>query len=339
MDAHRRRDLAALAAARERSLPVVLRAEAVVRACGVSPKTGSRRQADLAIRTARAFRARVEGHDEPATWKQLAADWAELGDPYESARARWREAEALLDQARGRSTRTVAREPLIAAAEGGLRAGGVAAPASRRRAVATGDAARCPSRSRRPSKAVSKPTGTAASGHGRLAGRAAASGARPARPAEALPRTASRAPAPDAETRRSWRISSPHRASRAQHDFGLSKRELEVLALIAEGRSNPEIGRQLFITRKTVAVHVSNILTKLGVSGRVEAAAAAIRLGLHRRRAEGHRRGASRRSKTQETRTHSSGFLVSALGLATSACRVMGNGDDRSAGRQRPVRS
>jgi DNA-binding NarL/FixJ family response regulator len=64
------------------------------------------------------------------------------------------------------------------------------------------------------------------------------------------------------------------------HDFGLSKRELEVLALIAEGRSNPEIGRQLFITRKTVAVHVSNILAKLGVSGRVEAAAAAIRLSL-----------------------------------------------------------
>jgi DNA-binding NarL/FixJ family response regulator len=64
------------------------------------------------------------------------------------------------------------------------------------------------------------------------------------------------------------------------HDFGLSPRELEVLALITEGRSNPEIGRQLYITRKTVAVHVSNILTKLGVSGRVEAAAAAIRLGL-----------------------------------------------------------
>jgi len=40
------------------------------------------------------------------------------------------------------------------------------------------------------------------------------------------------------------------------------------------------IGRRLFITRKTVAVHVSNILTKMGVSGRVEAAAAAIRLGM-----------------------------------------------------------
>jgi DNA-binding CsgD family transcriptional regulator len=65
-----------------------------------------------------------------------------------------------------------------------------------------------------------------------------------------------------------------------QQDFGLSKRELEVLALIVEGRSNPEIGRRLFITRKTVAVHVSSILAKLGVSGRVEAATAAIRLGM-----------------------------------------------------------
>jgi DNA-binding CsgD family transcriptional regulator len=69
----------------------------------------------------------------------------------------------------------------------------------------------------------------------------------------------------------------------APHDFGLSKRELEVLALIAEGRSNPEIGRRLFITRKTVAVHVGNILTKLDVSGRVEAAAVAIRLGITER--------------------------------------------------------
>jgi DNA-binding CsgD family transcriptional regulator len=66
----------------------------------------------------------------------------------------------------------------------------------------------------------------------------------------------------------------------AQRDFGLSRRELEVLALIVEGRSNPEIGRRLFITRKTVAVHVSSILAKLGVSGRVEAATAAIRLGM-----------------------------------------------------------
>src|SRR5450759_1227507 len=114
---------AALAAARERSLPVVLRAEAVVRACGVSPRTGSRQQAELAIRTARAYRGRMEGHDDPATWNQLSVDWAELGDPYESARARWREAEALLDQARGQSTRVGASEPLTAAAEAAFKLG------------------------------------------------------------------------------------------------------------------------------------------------------------------------------------------------------------------------
>jgi DNA-binding CsgD family transcriptional regulator len=65
-----------------------------------------------------------------------------------------------------------------------------------------------------------------------------------------------------------------------QDTFGLSPREREVLALIAEGRTNREIGERLFISQKTVGVHVGNILAKLGVSGRVEAAAVAIRLGL-----------------------------------------------------------
>ena len=62
--------------------------------------------------------------------------------------------------------------------------------------------------------------------------------------------------------------------------FGLSGREREVLDLIAEGRTNREIGQRLFISQKTVGVHVGNILAKLDVSGRVEAAAVAIRLGL-----------------------------------------------------------
>jgi ATP/maltotriose-dependent transcriptional regulator MalT len=62
--------------------------------------------------------------------------------------------------------------------------------------------------------------------------------------------------------------------------FGLTEREREVLALLAAGQSNPEIARTLFISAKTASVHVSNILAKLGVSGRVEAAAVAHRLGL-----------------------------------------------------------
>ena len=66
--------------------------------------------------------------------------------------------------------------------------------------------------------------------------------------------------------------------------FGLSNREREVLAQIAKGRTNREIGERLFISQKTVGVHVGNILGKLGVSGRVEAATVAIRLGLTERR-------------------------------------------------------
>ncbi|NDL59636.1 ATP-binding protein [Phytoactinopolyspora mesophila] len=60
---------------------------------------------------------------------------------------------------------------------------------------------------------------------------------------------------------------------------GLTAREREVLDLIAAGRSNREIGEALFISAKTASVHVSNILAKLGVSTRGEAAAVAYRAG------------------------------------------------------------
>ncbi|MBV8987216.1 MAG: AAA family ATPase [Solirubrobacterales bacterium] len=63
-------------------------------------------------------------------------------------------------------------------------------------------------------------------------------------------------------------------------ELGLSNRELEVLRLLAEGRTNRQIGERLFITPKTASAHVSHILMKLGVTNRGEAAAAAHRLGL-----------------------------------------------------------
>jgi DNA-binding NarL/FixJ family response regulator len=69
---------------------------------------------------------------------------------------------------------------------------------------------------------------------------------------------------------------------RATPAGGLTPRESEILALVAEGRSNGEIARQLFISVKTVSVHVSNILAKLGAGGRTEAAAIARRDGLLR---------------------------------------------------------
>ena len=60
----------------------------------------------------------------------------------------------------------------------------------------------------------------------------------------------------------------------------LTPREREIIALVAEGRSNGEIGKQLFISTKTVSVHVSNILGKLGAASRTEAAAVARRRNL-----------------------------------------------------------
>jgi DNA-binding NarL/FixJ family response regulator len=62
----------------------------------------------------------------------------------------------------------------------------------------------------------------------------------------------------------------------------LTAREREVLRLIAEGRSNREIGAALFISAKTASVHVSNIVGKLGVASRTEAAAVALRDGAAR---------------------------------------------------------
>jgi DNA-binding NarL/FixJ family response regulator len=66
----------------------------------------------------------------------------------------------------------------------------------------------------------------------------------------------------------------------ASDPYGLTARELEVLGLLANGRTNPQIGATLFISEKTASVHVSNILRKLAVSNRGEAAALALRKGL-----------------------------------------------------------
>ena len=70
------------------------------------------------------------------------------------------------------------------------------------------------------------------------------------------------------------------RGDAAATPLGLTARELEVLRLVAHGQSNPEIAARLFISAKTASVHVSNIMAKVGVSSRGEAAAAAHRMHL-----------------------------------------------------------
>jgi DNA-binding CsgD family transcriptional regulator len=63
------------------------------------------------------------------------------------------------------------------------------------------------------------------------------------------------------------------RPGRGEGISSLTPREREVLALVADGLTNPEIGRRLFISPKTASVHVSAILAKTGTANRAEAAA------------------------------------------------------------------
>ncbi len=75
------------------------------------------------------------------------------------------------------------------------------------------------------------------------------------------------------------RVELSPEASPAYPD-GLTQREVEVLCLIARGKSNPEIAQELFISVRTVSTHVSNILNKINAANRAEAATYASRWGL-----------------------------------------------------------
>ena len=77
------------------------------------------------------------------------------------------------------------------------------------------------------------------------------------------------------------RVLARMRESERQQQAGafrdLSKRELQVLAQVAQGKSNPQIASQISLSEKTVRNHVSAILAKLGLENRVEAATFAVR--------------------------------------------------------------
>ena len=257
-EAHERHDLPALAAIRARTPAIVEEAAAVVQRHGVSTTIGSRRTADTYLATARAYCARIDDRDDPVAWAAVAQSWGRLVAPYEMARARWREAEAHLARD-GRSGRTAARRPLLEATGIALKLG--ARPLLRqlrelgqRALIPLPDEVEALLADAAPIAAPASPPVPSAD-------------SAPGRPS-ALVLGVAGEPAVDGN---------------GHGTFGLSAREREVLRLIAQGRTNPEIGERLFITRKTVGVHVGNILAKLGVSGRVEAAAVAIRLGLTER--------------------------------------------------------
>ena len=266
-DARERRDLPALARARQRAAEVLKAAEAAVAKAGrgeddrIAPR-GRRVHRDQA----RAFHARLDGRDESTSWDALAGRWESLAIPYGVARARWRQAEAALSAGDGRPGRASARRPLLEAVRIARELG--ARPLLRELEELAG-------RARIPIPEAGSERGRAGpfDSGGRVPVMAGL------RRSDRRSGERRHGPRPAA-----WPGSSSVPARPKAAVFGLSPREREVLLLLSAGRTNREIGEHLFISQKTVGVHVGNILSKLGVSGRVEAAAVAIRLGLTDRR-------------------------------------------------------
>jgi DNA-binding CsgD family transcriptional regulator/tetratricopeptide (TPR) repeat protein len=184
--------------------------------------------------------ARASGRHDLPAWDAACAAWNALGQPYPTAYCLLHAARSLLAAAAGRTES--ARPP--GSAPGG-------APGGAARGVSASDREATAGRLRRAAEL------------------AAQLGASPL--LERITRVARQA-----------RVELPAGTTVASQParFGLTERELEVLRLVAAGRGNRDIAAELFISPKTASVHVSNILAKLGVSSRVEAAATVHRLHL-----------------------------------------------------------
>jgi len=245
--AGQRNDLAALSTARSWAAQVLADAERKVAGADVPDDAPVRRGADADLATARAYLRSLRGVDDPASWSAAADLWRAIEQPYDVARARFHEAEAILAGAPSRGARrdgrADARAPLLESVSIAVELGAVPLL---RAIVDLAERARI----ELPGAAVELAT------------------SRPAPPPEEA-----RAPVARPSGQRGPATAAPS-------TFGLSPREQGVLAEIVAGRTNREIGERLFISEKTVGVHVGNILAKLGVGGRVEAATVALRLGL-----------------------------------------------------------
>ncbi|MFC4493914.1 AAA family ATPase [Streptomyces ovatisporus] len=222
----------------------------------------------------RAELGRAHGQTDPAAWEAAADAFAAQERPYQLAQARQRWAESLLSaaaqgedghpraaRAEARAERDHARELLVAAHAEAVRLG--ARPLRL-------EVEQLAVRTRLPLQAAVRGS-TEDEGPVRTVRVAAGSDAGPASGA-----------APGARGGRGAAGGAPevHGRGQAAEAFGLTPREQDVLRLVAAGRSNRQIAEELFISPKTASVHVSNILAKLGVAGRGEAAAMAYRLRL-----------------------------------------------------------
>jgi DNA-binding NarL/FixJ family response regulator len=157
-------------------------------------------------------RARAHGEDSADEWAAVVATWDEVGQPYRSALARCRQADALL-RARSRDTASAVLRDVLDVA------------------IALG----------------AQPLETQVRALAQRARLELSVAARPHDPVAAL---------------------------------NLTPREVDVLTLLTQGRTNRQIGESLFISEKTASVHVTNLLRKLGVPNRIEAAAIGQRVGL-----------------------------------------------------------
>jgi DNA-binding CsgD family transcriptional regulator/tetratricopeptide (TPR) repeat protein len=256
-------DAGLIARARALAAAVLPAAEAYVAGSSLGPELGARTEAELLLGVARAHDQRVRGTADPQAWADLAEAWARHSIPYRRAKARLWQALAILAAASEddrESARLEAREPL---AEAYRLARDLPAMPLLREVVDLAKRARV----------VLPVSGDVA----RLV--AVGPGSRsPVAVGPGLP-GAIGSGSPGIAQAIEERIIAALRRGPAD-SYGLSPREHEVLDILAEGRTDRDIAARLFISERTVHVHVRRILAKLGVSSRTEAAGVAIRQGL-----------------------------------------------------------
>ena len=267
--------VAAAGALVDRVLP---EAERRVAVSPLSPQLGARVEADLHLDMARAHRARVRGRPSAEAWARLAEAWAERPMPYLAAKARWWQALALLHDG---SDRDAARDALheswriaVALPAGPLQAELADLAARARLPLADGMPAwRTAIRIEREPVAMGPGRSPDGQGPQVVPGQ-------PTRHRLAIP-VAAEVVAPRTAVGKAIGerlLAAPQPAGTTI--FGLSPREMEVLTVICEGRTDREIAERLFISERTVHVHVRRVLAKLGVSSRTQAATMALRQGL-----------------------------------------------------------
>jgi DNA-binding CsgD family transcriptional regulator/tetratricopeptide (TPR) repeat protein len=308
-------DAGVVARAREHADLVLAEAQARVAAWGLDASVGARREADLRIASARAHRARVRGRPSPESWDRQAVAWLEQGAPFAEAKARLWQTLAILETTADldRDTvRAMARGPLADAYRLALE---LPSFPLLRVIVDLAKRARIPLPAKDPAVVpIVVDRGLVAMGPGSLRlplGRRTSARDRVGLPiassSDDLPAAEGPAatldgsttiggsataqadgggtgpadPVPSDPVARSIHELVIASLDQGRHDpYGLSPREREVLNILAEGRTDRDIASRLFISERTVHVHVRRILAKLGVGGRTEAAGLAIRQGL-----------------------------------------------------------